>query len=321
MAAEFSAEEILAVTGGRLAQGLMPDSVGRICTDTRLSLDGAWFLALNGKNYDGHDFLGDAYSGGAIGAIVNERQGYAIAGSSFPLIVVQDTLAAYHKLARNWRRRLNPKVVAVTASRGETSFATELCKLILGQAMVVCSETSEQSSRGSVQSVLHAILDMDDDTQCLVVQIAPDRADETQPLAEALMPSLVILRVEGFGHLRLTETEQKIADAECSLITNLNQTGACVVGARSPSLRLRTQKEFPQKSSYFFEARQVQVVDHGQTFGIHVWNRELEFVVPKVDRFDLCDAWCAIVACQTLGVSTEQIASALHTLSRGILRP
>ena len=62
MAAEFSAEEIIEITGARLAQGMMPDGVGRIATDTRKIAEGEWYLALSGEKFDGHDFIGDAFS-------------------------------------------------------------------------------------------------------------------------------------------------------------------------------------------------------------------------------------------------------------------
>jgi UDP-N-acetylmuramoyl-tripeptide--D-alanyl-D-alanine ligase len=95
----FSAEEIIEITQGRLACGLMPDEAGSICTDTRIIQEGQWFLALCGKFFDGHDFIGDAFAGGAIGCIVEARANYPIGNQSFPLIAVDDTAAALIELS------------------------------------------------------------------------------------------------------------------------------------------------------------------------------------------------------------------------------
>jgi UDP-N-acetylmuramoyl-tripeptide--D-alanyl-D-alanine ligase len=95
----FTAEEIIEITQGRLASGLMPDEAGSICTDTRVIEEGQWFLALCGETFDGHDFLGDAFAGGALGCIVQERANYPIAGTSFPLIAVDDTAIALTQLS------------------------------------------------------------------------------------------------------------------------------------------------------------------------------------------------------------------------------
>jgi hypothetical protein len=119
--ATYTAEEILEITKARLASGLMPDDAGKICPDTRLLQEGDWYLALSGPNYDGHDFIGDAFAGGAIGAIVAERGGYSIASTSFPLLAVSSPELAYAALARNWRRRMNPKVVLVLGEVHETA--------------------------------------------------------------------------------------------------------------------------------------------------------------------------------------------------------
>lgn len=97
----FTAEEIIELTQGRLASGLMPDQAGSICTDTRILQEGQWFLALCGKVFDGHDFIGDAFAGGAIGCIVEVRASYPIANKSFPLIAVDNTADALIKLSRS----------------------------------------------------------------------------------------------------------------------------------------------------------------------------------------------------------------------------
>jgi len=99
-----------------MAAGMTPDEAGEIAVDTRIDLTGAWFVALTGKNYDGHDFIGDAFSAGALGCIVADRPSYPIAATSFPLLAVDDTEIALGLLARNWRRRTRKKIVLVAAS-------------------------------------------------------------------------------------------------------------------------------------------------------------------------------------------------------------
>src|SRR5262245_326034 len=126
MAAQFTGEEIIEITAGRLAAGMMEDAAGSVCTDTRQISEGDWYLALSGEKFDGHDFLGDAFSAGAAGAIVEERPAYAIGNQRFPLIAVESTLNAYQALARNWRMRINPLVVGVTGSSGKTT-TKEMC--------------------------------------------------------------------------------------------------------------------------------------------------------------------------------------------------
>jgi hypothetical protein len=116
LAAVYSAEEIIELTGARVAVGMVPDEVGEIATDTRSDLTGSWFVALVGKTFDGHDFIGDAFSAGALGCIVADRPSYPIAATSFPLLAVDDTEEALAVLARNWRRRTRKKLIVVAAT-------------------------------------------------------------------------------------------------------------------------------------------------------------------------------------------------------------
>ena len=116
MVATYSAEEIIELTGARMASGMLPDEVGEVATDTRIDLAGSWFVALIGKTFDGHDFIGDAFSAGALGCIVADRPSYPIAATSFPLLAVPDTEEALGKLTRNWRRRTRKKLVLVAAT-------------------------------------------------------------------------------------------------------------------------------------------------------------------------------------------------------------
>src|SRR5271154_6010143 len=46
--------------------------VTAVCTDTRRMESGCLFVAINGENFNAHNFLPDAAKGGAVAAIVQE---------------------------------------------------------------------------------------------------------------------------------------------------------------------------------------------------------------------------------------------------------
>lgn len=56
----FNATQIADATGGVL---LHDGIAGAILTDSRRLQSGAWFVALSGENFDGHDFLSHAMAG------------------------------------------------------------------------------------------------------------------------------------------------------------------------------------------------------------------------------------------------------------------
>ena len=70
MKLNISVDEILKQTEGKLVQG---DSIiiNNISTDTRTIQKNDFFVAIEGENFDGHDFAVEAYKKGALGIMVS----------------------------------------------------------------------------------------------------------------------------------------------------------------------------------------------------------------------------------------------------------
>src|SRR3989338_2445239 len=108
-------KEICRIARGVMAAGAPPagETVGGVSTDTRTLRPGDLFFALKGPNFDGHDFVAEAFRGGAVAAVV--RRPVEAPG---PRIVVENVLTALGNLASVYRMMLNARVVAVTGSNG-----------------------------------------------------------------------------------------------------------------------------------------------------------------------------------------------------------
>ena len=81
-----------------------------VCTDTRKTVTGRLFIALEGKNFDGHLFTQKAEKLGAKAIIAHKK-----VSTSLPTIIVKDTEKAYQKLATWYRQLLSPQVIAMTS--------------------------------------------------------------------------------------------------------------------------------------------------------------------------------------------------------------
>ncbi|HEY9733279.1 MAG TPA: Mur ligase domain-containing protein [Drouetiella sp.] len=227
MAAQFSAEEIMDITEARLAVGLMPDAVGEVHTDTRTMPEGSWFVALPGRKYDGHDFLGDAFSEGAIGCIVGERTGYAIASTSFPLLAVTDPLEAVTKLARNWRRRIGTKVIVVMVNRSE-----ERCpigKSCYDELQVRKRTHFLRLANESIDAVLDAVLSVDEITEVLIAELSPTNLEHIQSALSALQPNVFVVAKDGYDHFRMSSSQQECAEGMRATFASLDKAKCKVI--------------------------------------------------------------------------------------------
>jgi UDP-N-acetylmuramoyl-tripeptide--D-alanyl-D-alanine ligase len=117
--------------------------------DSRKARKGDLFVALKGENVDGHDFVADAASRGATGAIVEHEIPADIAQ-----YVVPSALIALQELARN-RRIARPKleVVGVTGSVGKTT-TKELTAAVLDVSYHVLKNEGNLNSEIGLPLVL-----------------------------------------------------------------------------------------------------------------------------------------------------------------------
>ncbi len=137
----FAAEKMAAWTGGRWTR-IPGGELGGFTQDTRQLAAGQVFVALKTDKRDGHDYLPEAQKRGAAAALV----GQAVPGSTLPQLVVADPLAAFQRIAREYRREFHGTVVGVTGSVGKTS-TKDLLALLLGGVGPV-SDRPGQSQTG-----------------------------------------------------------------------------------------------------------------------------------------------------------------------------
>ncbi len=312
MPAEFSADEIIEITHGRLAQGMLPDGVGAISTDTRHLAEDQWYLALSGEKFDGHDFLGEAFASGAVGAIVAERASYAIAASSFPLIAVPDTLNAYQELATNWRKRINPKVVGITGSSGKTT-TKEMCAAIFAAGLRTHKSAANENNEFGVPKT---ILSMPDDTQALIVEMAMRARGEIAVLAKTAQPNVGVIVNAGVAHLGVLASVENIIAAKCELLEEMDSRRAvAIIGQPTEKLMARVSEVFSGKLLAFEESllRELEVTPELTIFECKQGGTASKFSVRAHGLSLLQDAWCAIESARACGLDDETIARGLAT--------
>ena len=103
----WTAQDALVATGGRTSEDW---SATGVSIDSRTVQRGDLFVALQGPNFDGHDFLAAAYDKGAVATMVQRAPGGRLA--ELPHLLVDDTLGALWRLgaaararSQGWRSR------------------------------------------------------------------------------------------------------------------------------------------------------------------------------------------------------------------------
>jgi UDP-N-acetylmuramoyl-tripeptide--D-alanyl-D-alanine ligase len=210
-------------------------SYGAIATDTRSLTGGSLFVALQGENFDAHDFLGQAAEKGAAGAVVSRIPPDAPDGLVY--YVVGDTLVALGDLARHRRRRLSARVCAITGTNGKTT-TKEMTRAVLGARYRVHATTGNLNNLvGTPLTVLTA----PDEAEVLVVEVGTNAPGEIARLRDIVEPHAAIVTSVAEGHLEGLGSVAGVLAEKTSLLERLADDFA-VVADSPPALPLRARE-------------------------------------------------------------------------------
>ena len=170
----FSIDQVIKAVGGVLISGASQNTVSGISTDSRLVERGNIFIALQGENFDGHDFVRKVVEKGATSVIISNTSipDLEKLDKAVSVIKVSDTLQALGDLAHNYRQRFSLPVIAITGSSGKTTTKEMMAAIIGSQKNVLKTEGNLNNLIGLPQTIFRlraehelAILEMGTNTR------------------------------------------------------------------------------------------------------------------------------------------------------------
>ena len=198
-------------------------SIASITTDSRRigkSKGGELFVALRGETFDGHEFVRQAIASGAVAAITDKRLPLQV-----PQLVVEDTLAAYQKLASWWRQQFDIPVIAVTGSVGKTT-TKELIAAVLGTRGNVLKSHANFNNEIGVPKTL---LELSSEHEFAVIEMAMRGVGQIALLTEIARPTIGVITNVGTAHIGLLGSEAAIARAKCELLEKMVPNGVAIL--------------------------------------------------------------------------------------------
>jgi alanine racemase len=191
--------------------------VEAIAVDSRRLPRGSLFVALRGRQADGHDFLDQAAANGAAAALVGAQAPPA----RLPTIAVDSPLAALQRLAAWYRRAHLGRVVAITGSNGKTIVKDALYAQLVGTFAAAASPGSFNSQLGVPLAVLAA----PPGTAVAVFEAGISAPGEMAALRDVLAPDCGILTNVGLAHIAAFEGRRHLAREKLSLFAGMLPVG------------------------------------------------------------------------------------------------
>lgn len=282
---------------------LVKTAIG-ITTDSRHVGAGELFLALRGEQFDGHAFVEAALQQGAIAAIVDRNPLELGTDTKAPLLVVEDTLAAYQAIARWWRDQFTIPVIAVTGSVGKTTTKELIAAVLATQGKVLKTQANYNNEIG----VPKTLLQLRQDHDYAVIEMGMRGSGEIALLTQIARPDIAVITNVGTAHIERLGSEQAIASAKCELLAEMPSTSIAILNHDNTRL-VRTAKQVWQGKTVTFglDGGDIQ----GNLLDSQIQVAETVFPLPLPGRHNALNYLAALAVAQVLQVNWTPLTQGL----------
>ncbi len=287
--------------------------------DSRTIQSGELFFAIRGDRLDGHDYVHEAFAHGAIAAVIAADQ--AARFPNTPVLIVEDTLAAWQTLARAVRKMWNKPLLAITGSAGKTTTKEAVARLLGTKFRVLKSEGNFNNHFGLPLQLLK----LESEHDIAVVELGMNHAGEIAALAAIAEPDIAVVTCVAPVHLGFFNSLADIARAKYELIQALPSSGTAVLNADDEYVA-QFGRDFPGHVRTFGIDHPADVgAEHIRQLGAEgsefdlVWRgsapRAGRVRLPLIGRHNVYNALAAAAVALDRGLALEEAAAALATLT------
>ncbi len=191
-----------------------------VSIDTRTLQPGALFVAIKGKNFDGHDYLEEAIKLGAAGVMVSKPL-----TASVSVIQVPDTLWAYGQIAAMYRSKFKIPTVGITGSCGKTTVTGMITSILRQVGNVLAPAGSFNNEIGLPQTLLQ----LSPQHEFGVFEMGARKTGDIKYLMELVNPSVVLINNVAPVHTETFGDIDGVAAAKGEIYEYLQPHGTAII--------------------------------------------------------------------------------------------
>lgn len=308
------------------AQHLGADvAIASVSIDTRTLQAGDLYVAIHGKNFDGHDFIPQAEFAGASALLVDH-----LVDTDLPQLIVPDTRMGLAELAALWRQKNTAQIIAVTGSNGKTTVKEMLASILAVDAPVLATKGNLNNDIG----VPLTLLRLNESHRYAVIEMGANHAGEIAFSSRYAQADVGIINNVGAAHLEGFGSLEGIAHAKGEIISGLSARGIAVLNKDDVFYDLWVELAESRKIISFGLTKDatvyasditMQIVNNHfcTSFTLHADGQQRAIALQLAGQHNVKNALAASAACLAVGISLAQIQQGLETLTpvTGRLQP
>ena len=301
-------------------KGVVYDKIGinEVVTDSRVQSIKSLFIPIEGENFDGHDYIREAFDNGAVAALwKKDKEVPSFLPTEFPLFYVDDTLEALQQLAATYRNEINPIVIGITGSNGKTTTKDMI-------AAVIKSTYRTHATNGTFNNEIGlplTILGMPRDTEMLVLEMGMSNFGEIERLSKIAAPDYAIITNIGESHIEYLGTREGIVKAKSEIVIGMKETGYLLIDGDEELLTTFLNRNQVINCGFKVENNVViekVAISHDHT--AFTLKDGSNYTIPLLGRHHALNATFAITLAKQLGIANERIQQALLSIQLTSMR-
>ncbi len=319
---ELNLQEIVKATKGALLKEADVKEIKAVSTDTRKIEEGTMFIALKGENFNGNNYVLDAFNKGAKIAIVDEvKCELNELKEDVALIKVENTGRALMDLAKFYREKLGLKVVGITGSAGKTS-TKDLVAAVLSDKYKVFKTKGNFNNEIGLPLM---ILELDSTYDVAILEMGMRGLGQIRELAEIASPDLGIITNIGISHIEILKTRENILKAKMEIATFFDKNNTLVVCGNDDFLGALPEAEYKivktgVGENFEIGAKNIALEELSSKFTVYDGEKEEEFSLDMPGEHNISNLMLGIAIAKELGVSFEEMKRGLNNIEATSMR-
>lgn len=191
-----------------------------ISIDSRTIKKDSLFIAINGENFNGNDYVDEAIHKGAC-LVITDSKKYKTSKNK-NIIYVNNSISALKKITSNILKSFDGNVVGITGSNGKTTTT----KII---ANVLSKSSSTLNNYNNEIGMPLSIFNAKQNSNNLVIEMGAAKPGDIKYLSSILKPNIGVITNIGNSHLEKLKNIKGVLKVKSELVSNIKNGGYLVV--------------------------------------------------------------------------------------------
>ena len=207
--------ELLISTKGKLVNNInLEEKYNKIKINSKEVQKEDIFIAIIGKNHDGHIFINEAIKNGAK-LIITQKE----IKTNIPYIIVKDTTKTLGDIAHYMIKKYSPKVIAITGSVGKTTTKSILYNLLKTKYKTLTNEKNYNNDIG----VPLTVFNLKKENEILLLELGMNHPKEISYLSNMVNPNISAITNIGSSHIGFLKTKENILKAKLEVLDGMKE--------------------------------------------------------------------------------------------------